>query len=384
MTTKHITCGFTLLCGDDAVLREHVRSEIIQAVKSSQPEALVERYNPGDGDFSSFGESIITPSLLTPMRIFLISELHLLGDKDLDALSGLFAYDLPDACVIMETDKTTSKKSKDVASSKKFLLFIDRFSAWIKKEPSRFAIQEFVCPPDYKMIDWVETHVPTLCKRTISKSAAGYLVEMVGADTSLLYSELQKIDLFLDDKAVIDKKVIDTVCGATRAMTPFELAAALGKKDLGRAIEIIDSVYSQNVYLPLFVSAIFRQFWSMFRISEFAKSNADIVNKFKASLKSYNKSVQEECGVLIGAAAGLFSEKQARSVYPVLVKSGIVDHAMGFERNHYRMIFSMLRDYDIGLKTGKADNSKTGFELFCYALVRVETACMKPVWGPPP
>ncbi len=381
MSTSHIINGFTLLCGDDAVMREHMRSDIIAAVKTAHPDSLVERYNPGDGDFAAFAESVITPSLLTPMRTFLISELHLLSEKDLDILSGLFGYDLPDACVVMETEKTTAKKSKDAAPSKKFLSFIETLTARLKKEPSRFSIQEFIRPPDYKMTEWVETHAPLLCKRKISRPAAEHLVNLVGADTSLLYSEMQKIDLFLDEKGVIDNKVIDAVCGATRTMTPFELAAALGKKDLGRAMEIIDSIYAQNVYLPLFVSAIFRQFWSMFRIREFAKTNSDTVKRFKASLKSYNKAAQEECGVLIGVAAGLLSEKQSRSVYPVLVKSGIVDHAMGFEPNQYRMIFSMLRDYDIGLKTGKADNSKTGFEIFCYGIVRAEAACATPGWG---
>jgi len=365
--------GFILLAGDDTILREHARSAIIDSVRKGQPDATIERYSSEDGDFSAFSERIITPSFLSSMRIFLISDVHLLDENDLGLLGGLFAYDLPDACVVMETDKVRSqgsRRQKEGALSKKYLAWLDAFEKMTRESPQRFSLQEFVRQPDYKMAEWVEAQVPHLFNRRISKSNAERLVDLVGTDTMVLYSELQKIDLYLPDKAVIDAAVIDTVAGAMRLMSPFELAQSLGKKDLARALEIIGSIYTANVYLPLFVGAIFRHFWSMFKISEFAKVNPDVISGFKASLKGYKRQQQEETGVAIGAAAGLFSEKQVRSVYPVLVKSGIVDHALSFETNHYRAIFSMLKEYDTGLKTGKADDSKTGFELFCYRIVK--------------
>jgi DNA polymerase III delta subunit len=361
--------GFFLLAGDDTILRERARADIITKHAGAQ----IERYNTEDGDFSSFGERIITPSLLSSMRVFLISDVHLLDEKDLELLRGLFAYDLPDACVVMETDRVRTgggRRSKEAALSKKYLAWLDSFEAMTQQSPQRFCIKEFVKPPEYKMAEWVEAQVPYLFGRRITKANAEYLIDLVGFDTAVLCSELQKIDLFLPDKAMVDKTVIDTVAGATRLMSPFELATALGKKDLARALEIIESIYTANVYLPPFVGAIFRHFWALFKISEYAKVNPEIVRRFKASLKGYDKRVQEETGVAIGVAAGLLSEKQVRSVYPVMVKSGIVDQALTYETNRYKAIFAMLKEYDTGLKTGKADDSKTGFQLFCYRIVR--------------
>jgi DNA polymerase III delta subunit len=365
--------GFVLLCGDETILRERARADIIASVRKIHPDAGIERHNAEDGDVSSFCERVITPSLLASMRVFILTDVHQLNEKDLDMLGGLFAYDLPDACVIMETDRAragTGKKSKTTTVSKKYLAWLDSFDEMAQQHPQRFSIQEFVKPPDYKMAEWVEAQVPHLFGRRISKANAEYLVDLVGADTAILYSELQKIDLYLPDKAVVDKNVIDTVAGSTRLMTQFELAAALGKKDLVRAMEIIESIYTGNVYLPLFVGAIFRHFWSLYKISEFAKVNPDVVRRFSASLKGYNRQQQEETGVAIGVAAGLLTEKQGRSVYPVIVKSGIVDQAMSYETEHYKAIFSLLKEYDVGLKTGKADDSKTGFQLFCYRIAR--------------
>jgi DNA polymerase III delta subunit len=371
--TPGAQAGFHFLAGDDAILRENARADIIAAVRGVHAGAEIVRFSPDDGDFSSFAERIITPSLLSSMRIFLITDVHSFDEQDLDLLTGLYAYDLPDACVVMESDRapsSRSRKSKEGALSKKFLAWITAFEEKTKSEPHRFSAREFVKPPDYKMAEWVEMQVPRLFGRSISRTNAEYLVDLVGADTSLLNSELRKIDLYLPEKAAIDKSVIDTVAGATRAMTQFELATALGRKDLVRTLEIIESIYAGNVYLPLFVGAIFRQFWAMYKINEFSKVHPDVVKRFKASFKGYNRQQQEETGVAIGVAAGLLSEKQAKSVYPVLVKSGIVDQALSYGAAQYRAIFSMLREYDIGLKTGKADGSKTELQLFCYRIVK--------------
>jgi DNA polymerase III delta subunit len=367
--------GFHLLCGDDTILRERARSDVITAAVRAQADPAIDRYNGEESDFSSFSERIITPSLLSSARIFHIADIHSLDEKDLALLGGLFAYDLPDACIILETDRTRSergKKSRDNTLSKRYLAWLDGFEDLVRNEPERFSVSEFISPPDYKMADWVVAQVPYLFSRRIIKADAEHLIDLVGADTAVLYSELQKIDLFLPDKAAIDQEVIDAVAGATRLMTPQELAQSLGKKDLARALEIIGSIYTVNVYLPPFVGAIFRHFWSLFKISEFAKVKPDVVRRFQASLKGYDKRTQDETGLAIGVAAGLFSEKQVRSIYPVLVKSGIVDQALSFETEQYRAIFSLLKEYDTGLKTGRVDDSKTGFELFCYRLVKGE------------
>jgi len=365
--------GFYFLAGDDSILRENARADVIAAARTGHPDAEIVRFMPDDGDFASFAERIITPSLLSSMRIFLITDAHSLDDKELDLLVGLFAYELPDACVIMETDRarsSRSRKPKEGAFSKKFLSWITTFEERAEQEPLRFFIHEFVKPPEYKMAEWVETQAPRLFGRAISKVNAEYFVDLVGADTSLLNSELQKIDLYLPDNAPIDKAVIDTVAGPNRAMSHFELAQALGKKDFVRVLEIIESIFTGNVYLPLFVGAVFRHFWGMYKIKEFSRVDPETVRRFKASFKGYNRQQQEETGVAIGVAAGLLSEKQPKSVYPVLVKSGIVDQALSYGTDDYRAIFGMLKEYDTGLKTGRADGSKTEFQLFCYRIIR--------------
>lgn len=370
---------FILLAGDDATSLLVMKNSIIDSLRAAHQGAPVEHYSDEAGPFVDFTESIITPSLLYPLRIFVISDVHLLDEADLDRLLGLLSYDLPDACVIMESEKTPGKKGRDSSLSKKYGAWLDAFTAIAEKDPSRCGVMEFSRPPDYKMAEWVEAAASRLVGRRISRPDAGYLVDLVGTDTALLYSELQKIDLYLPDGAAIDRAVIDRVAQGGRLITQFELAESLGRKKFDRTLEIIESIFVSPPYLPLYVSAIFRHFWSLFRLNQFGRSHPDTIRQFKSAVSSYNKAAQDKLGLEIGVAAGILHDNQKSRVFPVIIKSGVLDQCLAYTPEQFRHIFALLAEYDFGLKTGRIDDSKTTFELFCFKIMRADLLSPDPV-----
>jgi DNA polymerase III delta subunit len=365
--TGELQLRFALLTGDDVTSREIVRSGIINAIKKQRPDADIERYSRGDTPFSEFFERIITPSLLSPLRVFLVPDAHCLDEADFDLLKDLPAYNAPDACVILETEKLKAgKKSKEAAPSKKYLAWLTSFEEAAKQSPAAFTIMEFPKPPDYKMAEWVTAQVSNVFGRRISSADADHLVDLVGADTSMLHSELQKIDLFLDPKAPMTREAIDAVAGAARQVSQYELAQALGEKKLARALELIESMYTGSSYLTPVVGAIFRHFWSLFRIFQFTKANP-------AALRSYRtggRQRQNEAAFDIAVASGVLTEKQANRLFPAVIKPRLVEQVLSFGPDDYKRIFALLAEFDSGLKTGRYDDSKTGFQVFCYRIVR--------------
>ena len=363
--------AFTLLMGDDTFSREKARDDAFSALSTPSIEVVVERFDPGSQSIAAFVEHIITPSLFSTIRFFLVRDAHLLAKNDFDQLNDVFSFDIPDVYVVIETDKTRTKKGRGQAMPKEFERWIETFAKRAEERPGKFSIIEFLMPPDYKMSQWLATRTPLLVGRSISLKDAEYLIECTGTDSSTLYSELQKLDLFLPPGSPIDRAAIEAVSGATRLMTQFELAQALGKKDFPKVLEIIDSLYTGSVYIPLYISAIFKHFWALFRIAIYEKAHPEEIRQFAASMKRYNKAVQDEIGLKIGIAAGLLSEKQRSSVYPVIVKSDIVQQSKSFTEDHYKKIFKWLGDYDIGIKTGRVGDDKTDFQLLCYKVFRV-------------
>jgi DNA polymerase III delta subunit len=360
---------FVLLAGDDTTSRDIARDEIVAAVKKQQPAADTERYNSDNGDFAAFFERIISPSLLSPLRVFLIPNVHTLGDKELELLATLLDYDVPDACVVMETEKLrAAKRGKEAALSKKYAACLGAFEERAEKTPSRFVMQLFPMPAEYKMAEWVEQNTLRIWGRRISKMDAEHLVDLVGADTALLHSELSKIDLFLAPGDTISAGVIDKVAGAMRQSTQFELAQALGVKDMARVLEIIETVYAGSVYLPLFVGAVFRHFWSLFKIRQFAKDNPSLVKRYR----SPGRQQQNDAALAIAVGAGILFESQAGRLFPAVIKPRLIDQALSFTFDQYKRIFALLADFDTGIKTGRFDDSKTGFQVFCYRIAKGE------------
>jgi len=367
---QKIPAQFTLLMGDDTISREKMKSDIVAAVQNKFPTASFERFDPETMSFASFTEKMLSPSLFQEVRIFLLRDAHTLSRGDLDMLTEVFPYDLPDAFVVVETDRPLVKKGKDKAGPKDFLAWAETFQKHIVKKPAKFAFAEFVRTPDYKMAEWVERQTPLLLGRSIGRKDAEYLVDLVGADSGALFSELQKIDIHLPPNKPIDRGAIESISGATRLMTQFECAQALGRRDFPRVLEIIESLYLGSVYLPLYLAAIFKHFWALFRIKNYAQAHPKDIADFQNAVKRYNKAVQDDVGLKIGVAAGLLSDKQRASIYPVIVKSGVVDQALTFEYRDYKRIFAWLYDFDTGIKTGRIDDSKIGFQLLCYKIFK--------------
>ena len=370
MNAESTPPAFTLLLGDDTISREKAKQNVIDSVRARAADALIERFDPEGKSLAAFAERVITPSLFQEVRVFIVRDAHLLKKDDLEVLKSLFAYDIADVHVVIEASVARSGKDRHRTGSKDFEQLIKQYESASAAAPGKFSQFEYPQPAEYKMAQWVEAQTPLLLGRGISRKDAEYLVDLVGSDGATLYSELQKIDVFLAPKKPIGREAIETVSGATRLMTQFELAQALGTKNLVKALEIIDSLYRGSVYLPLYISAIFKHFWALFRIVIFARANAEAMKKFEASMKRFDKQTQDEIGLAIGVAAGLMTEKQRGSVYPVIVKPGLVRQAGSFTEAHYKKIFPWLKEYDIGVKTGRIDDSKIGFQLLCYKIVK--------------
>ena len=150
-------------------------------------------------------------------------------------------------------------------------------------------------------------------------------------------------------RAEIGREVIDTVAGATREATQFELAQALGEKNMARGLELIESIYTGSVYLPPYIGAIFRHFWSLFRIYLFAKANPALLKKYR----SFSRPQQNEAALALAVGAGIFTENQAGRLFPAVIKPRLIDQAVSFTYENYRRIFSLLAEFDTGIKTGR-------------------------------
>lgn len=354
-----------VLAGDDTIARERAKEQLVKAIRQAYPNTLIERYDSAAGTFSDYLEGMLSPSLFQEMRICIIGHAQALNDRDCAALDRTIDHLPEDIFIIVEVGDVT--KGKKGASKTVQLLHAEKRA---KKDPHSFLFRLFQKPPDYKIAQWLMEQVPSLCGRTISKADAEYLVDMVGYDIDLLSSEVQKIDIHLDAGSPVSRAAINTVVGASRQMTVFELAAACAAKQAQRVLTIVDSLFTTTFYGPMMISALTRHYWALFRIRQYAKNNPQDVKAFLQS-KGFSNPAQNEAAFRIGCAAGLLRVGEQRKVYPVIIASGIVKQAQHYTDRELKQILAWLLEFDFGIKTGRLASSRQEVELFCFKLLRI-------------
>ena len=350
-----------VLSGEDSVSRDRARAAFVAALKAACGPLNHEGCDPEADSFALFLQNMLTGSLFQETRVFRLRHAQNLDDGELKELDAVLDGELPGVHLIVEIDEAKKGVPKILKS-----LHIDKRS---KVDPPTCLHQEFPKPRDYAIADWLVAQTPLLIGRRISKTDAEYLADRIGYEVDRLHSELEKIDLHLAPGAPVDRAAIEHITESLRQMTPFELAAAVGRRDFPLAARIIEALFSVNVYMPLVVSALVRHFWALLRIRKFLAANPEVGRRWAASKGSKNQQ-QIDTGLAIGKAAGLLGDGEQGRIYPILIKSGIVDQARVFSDEELVGIFTMLLDFDIGVKTGRVEPSATALQMLCYKLIR--------------
>lgn len=93
----------------------------------------------------------------------------------------------------------------------------------------------------------------------IETPALGLLVEALGADIARIAVEIEKLALFARDRAVTEDDITSLVPDA-RSTTIFALVNALGRRNRGQALAVLDTLTREGEYLPLALAFLSTQF----------------------------------------------------------------------------------------------------------------------------
>jgi len=118
---------------------------------------------------------------------------------------------------------------------------------------------------DNQIPAWIETHVKR-SKRTIAPQAAALLLSYVGTSLRELANEIDKLLLAVGDKQSIDAGDIERVVGVSREFTVFELANAVGDKNIKRAVEIAERMLDAGESPVPMIAALTQNFMKLWKL----------------------------------------------------------------------------------------------------------------------
>ena len=103
---------------------------------------------------------------------------------------------------------------------------------------------------DYKMLEWMKDYMNQQ-ELEMNQKAMTLLVDYVGNDLSRITNEIEKITVNLGKRKTITEDDIEKYVGVSKEYNAFELQNALAKKDLAKAIKIIQYFESNPKAAPI-------------------------------------------------------------------------------------------------------------------------------------
>lgn len=110
-------------------------------------------------------------------------------------------------------------------------------------------------------IDLIASAIATRSKHfdlKLSKPIVNYLAKAIGNDNVRIDAELQKLAIYANGKAIVERSVRDLI--PTTTQTSLELADAIRKGKVERAIKLFDELHSRGEYPLKIISTLQTQF----------------------------------------------------------------------------------------------------------------------------
>jgi DNA polymerase-3 subunit delta len=100
-------------------------------------------------------------------------------------------------------------------------------------------VVEFPRLYDNQVAAWIEKRVEQQGYR-IDPAGARLLADYSGTVLREIHNELEKLYAFIGDRKIVSVEDVEAVSGMSREFSIFELQRAIGRKDVGKSVEIID------------------------------------------------------------------------------------------------------------------------------------------------
>ncbi len=235
-----------------------------------------------DASWSDVVNACMRYPMFAEKQVVLLKEAQQM--KELDRLEHYVEHPLASTIFIIgHKEKTLDKRTK--------------LHKAIKKSGEIFHSEKV---RDYKLMEWVTDYLKSQ-EFTMTPRAIGLLTEHLGNDLNRIVNELEKLTVNLGQRKSINEDDIEKYVGVSKEYNVFELQAAIAKKNMEKAIRIIQYFEANPKAGPIqmVLPALYGYFSKLYVVSGMAdKSEASVKQLFfnnafatkdaLAAIKKYN------------------------------------------------------------------------------------------------
>ncbi|HEX8960484.1 MAG TPA: DNA polymerase III subunit delta [Geobacteraceae bacterium] len=252
------------------------------------------------------GEAIVEAAQTLPMfaerRVVLVKKSGALTAAALDMLAGYVQDPSPSTCLIFQGEKIDQRKK----------FFLD-----LKKNGR---LVEYKRPYENQLGPFIREEAASQGKR-VEPAAAEMLSYFVGNNLQELAAQVEKVATYVGERQTIKLDDVKVIASDTKVDSVFDLANALGERNLGRALRSLQTILRDGEAPLMVLAMVTRHFRQLWRVRE-----------------------------LLGKKVPSQEISKAAGIHPYFVR-GIMEQATGFSRAEFVAIFERFFATDLALKT---------------------------------
>ena len=252
-------------------------------------------------------EQILDNAMTLPMfaerRVILVKRAEELQAEQLEQLIPYLKSPSPDTCLVFHGSKIDQRR--------KFFLELKKTDYLVEYKKLK----------EEQLPRFVQAEAELAGKR-IEAAATDLLVYYTGNSLRELVSQIEKLAVYSGKRGVITIDDVRSMASDTKIDTAFELADALGNRNLDRAVRQMQTIVRDADALFPLVGALARHFRQLTMLKELLD----------------DKVPQDEISKRL-------------KINPYFLK-GMLQQAKRFRMVEFRKIFTLLHDLDVGLKSG--------------------------------
>lgn len=211
-----------------------------------------------DADWAAVVNACMRYPMFSERQVVLLKEAQHMPQKELEKLQGYIENPLKSTVLIV------SHKEK------KF----DGRSPMYKVLKAKTELLTTKKMYDNQLPEWTNQMIAEK-GLTISPKALNVLVDHIGNDLNRIENEVEKLKVNLGGRKGITEDDIETYIGISKEFNPFELQAAIGQKDLAKAIRIIQyfEANPKSAPIQLVLPSIYNFFSKVYQLHALQGTN---------------------------------------------------------------------------------------------------------------
>jgi DNA polymerase-3 subunit delta len=254
---------------EDYLIEEEIQKLLNQTLSQKERGFNLHLFNGEEQSSQEIVQTAETLPMFSQYRFVLISEADRMDEDKAEALMGYIQKPSPSTCLVLH--------GQAIGPWKKHRKEIEKVGK----------VTEYTRLKGRVLVSWMKSRMLEKGK-TLSEESADYLVEIVGDHLYDIDNALEKVFLSVGEKRRIELSDVEEITSDVKISTVFDLTDAIGHQNLEKALGILGKAMESGTIsfkkeqdpskmdpVPLLLSMMAKQYWSMLVIKQMSSHRRD-------------------------------------------------------------------------------------------------------------